>query len=290
MRSFLILLCIGLILAGCVSKKTYQSSLDRTDRIQDSLSAIISSRDIRIDTLELALAHARGGNEALLITQDRLQDRLDVLQLEIDRLNQDASSTQADLGTRIQSLQAEIDRRQTQLDGIKALLQRRNNRLSAIEDSLRNRLGAKDLAADRYAIRTRNGQLTLSLNEEILFRSGSTSRMLDEGESALTDLVAILRAYPEMFVEVIGHTDNQPVRRESLDNWQYSALRAVSVTKFLTEESGLGPNRAKAASRSGFAPRQSNETPEGQLQNRRVDLLIYPTDSDLERDILRIMD
>ena len=210
--------------------------------------------------------------------------------LQIDNLNQRASSTQADLGNRIQGLQAEIDRRQEQLDAIRALLQRRNDRLRALEESLGAGLATKDLDSSKYDLRTRNGQLTLSLQEDMLFSSGSTSRMKDEGEGALEELVNVLRNYPEVFVEIIGHTDNQPVRRQSLDNWQYSGLRAISVAKFLSQEAGLGPNRVKAATRSEFAPRVSNATAEGREENRRVDILMYPTDSDLERDILREMD
>ena len=249
----------------------------------------MGNRNADIDSLELTLAHARGGNEALLITQDRLQDRLDELQLQIDRLNQQASSTQADLGSRIQDLQGEIDDRQQQLDDIRALLQRRNERLSGLEESLRTSLAAKDLDSTKYDLRTRNGQLTLSLQEDLIFSSGSTSRMQDEGETALVELVNSLRTYPEIFVEIVGHTDNQPVRRQSLDNWQYSGLRAISVAKYLTQEAGLGPNRVKAATRSEFAPRISNSTPEGREENRRIDIVMYATDSDLERDVLRAM-
>jgi chemotaxis protein MotB len=134
------------------------------------------------------------------------------------------------------------------------------------------------------------GQLTVSLNEKLLFRPGSTSRLLDDGKEALTQIVGVLNRFPEMSIQVIGHTDNQPVNRQSLDNWQYSALRAVSVTEYLTEQANLSPNRILAATKGAFAPRVSNETSEGRADNRRVDIRIFPTDGDLERELLRVID
>ncbi len=79
-----------------------------------------------------------------------------------------------------------------------------------------------------------------------------------------------------MQIQVVGHTDNQDVNRQSLDNWQYSALRAVSIVKYLADDADLGANRIIAAAKSQFSPLQSNETAEGRARNRRIELIIAP--------------
>lgn len=290
MKRTIILAALAASLLGCVSKKVHLAALAAHEQAQDSLQTMLEHRRYVIDTFELALARSRGANEVLLITQDRLQDRLDELQAEIDRLNQFASSTRADLGGQIQQLEKQIKERQDRLDQVRAIIQQRNDRLGIIEDAVKATFTEASIDSTLVFWRINRGQLTVSLNENLLFRSGSTSRLLEDGEAALTQLVSILNRFPEMSIQVIGHTDNQPVNRQSLDNWQYSALRAVSVTEYLTEQAGLSPNRVLAATKGAFAPRVSNETREGRATNRRVDILIFPTDGDLERELLRVID
>ena len=66
-------------------------------------------------------------------------------------------------------------------------------------------------------------------------------------------------------------------------------LRASTVVKSLINEFVLRPNQVMVASKGEFAPRTSNETREGQAQNRRIELLIEAPQSDLNREIRRII-
>ena len=284
------LLLLALLSSACISKKTYQSAITAHQASQDSLRLILVDKNTQIDTLQSELDYTKGGYNALLATQDRLQDRLDVLQLEIDQLNKNASSSQTSYGDRIQALNEEIDTRQLTLDQIQSLLETRDNRLRELETGLTDALANQDVDAGLYQFRLQAGQLRLALNETLLFSTGSTSRMKSNGKEVLEKTVEILNAYPEMRVQVIGHTDNQPVNRQSLDNWQYSALRAVSVVKYLTGDAGLSTSRVLAASSGKFAPMTSNETKEGRAENRRIELLIYASDNDLKRDLLRVLE
>ena len=95
--------------------------------------------------------------------------------------------------------------------------------------------------------------------------------------------------YPEFQIRVLAHTDNKPNGRQNLDNWQYSALRTVSVVKHLTEYTDLGANRVIAASKSEYAPLQSNETKEGRASNRRIELVITPPLGFLEQKAMGII-
>ena len=289
MNYYPILLLVGLALSGCVSKKTLQTAEADHQRISDSLNTIVEQLRYEQDTLSDALTFERGANHALLLTQDKLQDRLDVLQEEIDQLSSNASSTQQNLNTSLRQKDREIARRQKQLDDIDALLARDEERLNALTAQLRARFDSLGVE-EGWETEVSNNQLRLSISEENLFRRGSTSSITSTGKSLLQAVADTIRKYPEMQILAIGHTDNQPVNRQSLDNWQYSALRAVSVVKYLTGEGEVGSNRVMAATKSEYAPLESNETEAGRQRNRRVDLIISARRTDVQRNIRRIIE
>lgn len=288
MTNYYYLLLLGLVLSGCVSKKTFQAAQADHQRQRDSLQYEANQLAYQRDTLSDALQFERGANYALVLTQDKLQDRLDVLQLEIDELSSDASSTRQNLGNRIMQKDQLLAARQQQLEDIGSLLTRDEKRLSELATKLRSGFDSLAIEED-WEVEVSGNQLRVSIGEANLFRRNSTSSLTTSGKSLLSAIADSLASYPEMEVLVIGHTDNQPITRQGLDNWQYSALRAVSVVKYLTGEGELGANRVMAASKSEYAPLQSNQTSEGQNRNRRVDLMIGTRRADLQRNIQRVL-
>jgi chemotaxis protein MotB len=282
MKPVLLLLSV-LTLYGCVSNKKYKEAGQRIA----SLEATVGERDRSINTLRLDLAECKGGNAALFATQDKLQDRLDELQHEIDRLRQTAASTRENLNTRIQEQEAIVMARQAKIDAVREYFIAREAEMQAIAQAIREKLHA--LPGNLTALEVRNGQAVIALNERLMFKGNSTTQLETGGKTALDAINDIVQQHPLVVLEVTGHTDNQPVPRQSLDNWQYSALRAVSVVKYLTQERLLGPNRVTAASRGEYAPRASNETAEGKTENRRIEIVIQFRDSDLMREINKII-
>jgi chemotaxis protein MotB len=288
MKNLFPLCFILLFLSSCISNRTYLDSLAAGQQTRDSLQTILNETTLQRDTIREALLFERGSTHALFLTQDKLQDRLDILQEEIDRQGSKASSTQENLTAKLQQKDDEIAARQRQLDGLAGLLQTRIDRLSTLERELVALLPGS--ASKGWESRLSSGQLLVSINENSLFRKGSTSSITSEGKELLNQIAAVTLRYPEMQVTVIGHTDNQPIARQSLDNWQYSALRAVSVVEYLTQEKNLGPNRTLAASKSEFSPLESNETEAGRARNRRVDIVISPLEADLQREMRAILE
>lgn len=282
------LLLMGLVLSSCISKKTFQAAQTNHQRVRDSLQYEATQLAFQRDTLSDALQFERGANYALLLTQDKLQDRLDVLQLEIDELSSDASSTRQNLGNRILQKDQLLASRKQQLDDVGSLLARDEKRLNELANDLRS--GFDSLAIEEgWEVVVTNNQLRLSISEDQLFRRNSTSSITTSGKALLQAVADTLAKYPEMEVLAVGHTDNQPITRQGLDNWQYSALRAVSVVKYLTGEGELGANRVMAAGKSEYTPLESNQTSEGRKRNRRVDLLINARLTDLQRNIRRVL-
>jgi chemotaxis protein MotB len=82
-------------------------------------------------------------------------------------------------------------------------------------------------------------------------------------------------------VLVQGHTDNVPIRSALFpSNWELSAVRAVMVTRVLTELYRFQPERVSAVGYAEFKPVTDNLTPENRAKNRRVEILVLMDDSD----------
>jgi chemotaxis protein MotB len=80
---------------------------------------------------------------------------------------------------------------------------------------------------------------------------------------------------------VAGHTDNVPIKTHKFrSNWELSTQRAVEVTRLMVE-GGMKPSQLGAAGYADFDPAASNDTPDGQKQNRRIEIVVEPNLSEL---------
>jgi chemotaxis protein MotB len=115
-------------------------------------------------------------------------------------------------------------------------------------------------------------KVTIEMNEKILFASGS-AKLNMQSENTLRKLAESLNKV-EGDVIVQGHTDNIPIRTGRFDsNWELSTARAFSVIEKLTEV-GVPAKRLAAWGFGENRPLVSNETAEGQAQNRRIEVVV----------------
>jgi outer membrane protein OmpA-like peptidoglycan-associated protein len=91
-----------------------------------------------------------------------------------------------------------------------------------------------------------------------------------ESFPALDELVALLKAEPEMEIEISGHTDNIG---SSESNMKLSKDRAESVRQYLIRK-GIEPRRVKSVGYGDTMPVATNETDEGRQLNRRTEVKI----------------
>jgi|GEM_PF-1871457 len=122
----------------------------------------------------------------------------------------------------------------------------------------------EEVPEEREALYVDEGQ-SLVL-EGVTFASGSANLTLD-AQRILDQVVAILKKYSSMEVEIRGFTDN--TGSYSL-NVNLSQRRAESVKDYLVLN-GIFPHRLKAF---GFGPENPiapNDTPEGRAKNRRIE-------------------
>ncbi|MDK9699380.1 MAG: OmpA family protein [bacterium] len=104
--------------------------------------------------------------------------------------------------------------------------------------------------------------------EGIVFKTGSAD-ILPAGEATLYRALATLNDYPEIVVEIHGHTDN--VGADDM-NLALSQSRANSVMNWLVSK-GVTASRMSATGFGETKPIATNETPEGRQMNRRIEFV-----------------
>ena len=93
----------------------------------------------------------------------------------------------------------------------------------------------------------------------------NSAELLPESMPILENAIATLKRYPEVNIEVAGHTDS---RGSDAYNLQLSAQRAESVLKYLRD--GGVTNTLTSRGYGETDPIASNDTDDGRQQNRRV--------------------
>jgi len=105
--------------------------------------------------------------------------------------------------------------------------------------------------------------------ENIFFETGK-SKLKEESYRSLNALVEFFQEYPNVKVEIGGHTDNVG---SAATNKRLSKERARSVALYIIEQ-GISKDRFQARGFGPDKPKATNKTKEGRARNRRVDFTI----------------
>jgi outer membrane protein OmpA-like peptidoglycan-associated protein len=107
--------------------------------------------------------------------------------------------------------------------------------------------------------------------EGITFDSGqATIRKSSRG--ALLAVVKTLKEYPDIRIEIVGHTDDQGGRDS---NVQLSKDRATAVAGYLVSQ-GIAAERVTARGMGPDEPVADNKTKAGRAKNRRIEFKVLP--------------
>lgn len=129
-----------------------------------------------------------------------------------------------------------------------------------------------DVTVDQAA-----GTITVTLDNAILFQSGKAS-MLKATSSELDHIYSVLKErYSGRPVDVVGHTDTDPIRKTKdqwKDNWELSAQRALTVLRYLVDR-GVQPAGIRAVACGESRPVAPNSSSAGKAKNRRVEIVVH---------------
>jgi chemotaxis protein MotB len=123
----------------------------------------------------------------------------------------------------------------------------------------------------------------VKFKSDLTFATGS-AELTQAARSAISRFAEILNSPTASGYElmVAGHTDNtkvvnpQTIAAGHKDNWHLSAHRAISVGKELASQR-VNSQRIAVTGYADQRPIASNDTDQGKQQNRRVEVLILPT-------------
>ena len=133
---------------------------------------------------------------------------------------------------------------------------------------------------DELTVSIKDGKIYVSLQEKLLFKSGSD--IVDpKGKEALKSVADVLNKNTDISVLIEGHTDSIPIHGRFADNWALSAARATSIVRILTDAYFVDAHRVTAAGRGEYYPITSNSTPEGRSKNRRTEIILAPNLNEL---------
>jgi chemotaxis protein MotB len=139
------------------------------------------------------------------------------------------------------------------------------------------------ISSGKIKVSIREGRMLVDLPSSVLFASGSAD-LQEAGKPTLTEVAAVLKQFPSRQFLIAGHTDTVPIVKTAAfkDNWDLSAARALTVTKFMIEK-GLRPKSVAAAGYGEWDPVGNNRTEPGRQQNRRIEIVLLPNIAELPK-------
>jgi chemotaxis protein MotB len=270
----------------------------KTKKLAEDASMVNS----KIDKLNAELLAAKDEVSRLNTKYNDLQNAQDEMikgnAKESQRLLAELRAAQADLQQKevlMQNLEANLDTKKAALDELTYELEKRNARLNELERMLDAQQKAVKALKDKVSealygyegkgltVTMKNGQVYVSLEEKLLFKSGSYE-IDSNGRTALHKLGTLLEKNPDITITIEGHTDDVPYHSASgllLDNWDLSVKRATTVVRALTEDTKINPKRLIASGRSEYIPVDSHATAEARQKNRRTEIILTPDLSEL---------
>jgi len=213
----------------------------------------------------------------LQITQEDLQLRGEELRKLEKSVNEKKRS--------LEEMQYEVGKRNERLLELEAALKQKDAMMAELKNKVsRALLGFEN---NGLTITNRNGKVYVSMDEKLLFQTGSYT-VDPRGIEAVKNLARVLEKNQDISILVEGHTDNVPYRSSGgniQDNWDLSVKRATSIVRILLEHSTIDEDRVTAAGRGEFFPVDPANTTEARQKNRRIEIILIP-DLDKLNEIL----
>ena len=208
------------------------------------------------------------------------------------KISGELQSTQEELLKKqdeLRKLEKELNAREQNLNELKVELQKREARVNELESILKKKdqdvADLKKKVSDALlgfenkglTITQKNGKVYVSLDESLLFASGST-KVEDKGVEALKKLAKVLEQETDINVLVEGHTDDVAMKGtgEIKDNWDLSVMRATSIVKIITGNSKINPVRLTASGRGEYLPIDPAKNADARKKNRRTEIILVP--------------
>lgn len=215
----------------------------------------------KYDAMEAAYAQSLEDNAALQRRIDATQDANASLDAKADRL--------ADEKDRLEATNEELDRALRNLRSREATAEAR---VAAYRDLIARFADLID--AGTLSVKVVDGRMVVELPTDILFPSGS-AQLSPEGQTQLEAVGEVLAGIDRSY-QIEGHTDTDPIHTPQFpSNWELASARATTVLRVLNE-AGVPTDHLSTAGFADTRPVATNETKDGKMKNRRIEIALLP--------------
>jgi len=199
----------------------------------------------------------------------QLKQQIGDLNKQVTDLNNQNGSNQNQLNMSKEQLAAQ----QHRLAEMQALMDRQKKAIREIRQKMSDALVGFN--SNELSVSVKNGKVYVSLQENLLFPSGSAV-VNPKGKEALGKLAQVLNNNADITVDIEGHTDSIPIHGRYPDNWALSTARSTAIVRILTTDYLVDPVRVIASGHSSYDPVQTNSTADGRALNRRTEIILSP--------------
>ncbi len=233
------------MLTSCVSKKKYMAATEANDAL-------------------------RTQNQMLSSKLDNANKSITELQKDVDMLSKYYSNA----NTKLNMSEEQIKEQQKKLRQLQNMIYAQHKATDELYKKIADAL--VNFNTDELTVSVRDGRVYVSMQEELLFPSGS-AKVNPDGKKALGKLAAVLKQNKEIDVEVEGHTDNKAINTSKYpDNWALSVGRSTAIARILISDYDVDPTRIIASGQSKYNPVASNDDEMGRAKNRRTEIILEP--------------
>jgi len=151
-------------------------------------------------------------------------------------------------------------------------------RLKKLNDAYKNLTHLLQDVIDKGQVHIAHNGLSvvIDINSSVLFDSGRAE--LTTSALGVIDQIGIVLKDLPYSIQVNGYTDNAPIHTAQFgSNWELSAVRAISVVKRFVSD-GVDPSRLVGAGYGEYHPVADNDSPDGKVKNRRVQIVVLSAD------------
>lgn len=274
-----------------LEEKTNEMSAS-IEQLKKTISSLQSDTTVMGNSLRLMTSNYDNVNKTYQLLLDKNNELLSGNKTTTEKLMKDLQKTQEELQSKedalrtlegsltakeekLKTLTADLASREKRVNELEAMISRKDSLVTALKNKVKDAL--LGFENNGLTIEQKNGKVYVSLDESLLFASGSYV-VASKGVDVLKKLAKVLEQNQEINILVEGHTDNVPLngKGDITDNWDLSVKRATSVVKIITTNSSVNPKRLTAAGRSEYIPLDMTNTADGRKKNRRTEIILSP--------------
>lgn len=271
MKRLLTILIIAIAASSCVTTRQYNSLRSELIASQGRLEHSRTLLDEYADRSDnLARQNIQQKNEIA-----QLSEKLGDLRKQYERTLDSGKANDAAYNEQLARQNEQLSANSARMAELERTLAAREKAIEDIRKKVADALTGFE--GKGLSITTRDGKVYISMDDKLIFKSGSFD-VDPRGAEAVADLARVIAANPDINIMVEGHTDDVPYKGKGQlkDNLDLSAMRATAITRLLLRNADIAPTRIISAGRGEWLPLTMGTSADARSRNRRTEIILTP--------------